>query len=64
MGNEFSISIMPRGVFEENHLERIGAAGFNFEFFDASLSLLSYITSSLPTNVLGAWLNYAGLSRA
>ena len=42
-----------RGVFEENHLERIGAAGINFEFSDTSLSLLSYITSSLPTNVLG-----------
>lgn len=41
------------GVFEENHLERIGAAGINFEFSDTSLSLLSYITSSLPTNVLG-----------
>lgn len=28
------------GVFEENHLERIGAAGINFEFSDTSLSLL------------------------
>ncbi len=42
-----------RGVFEDNHLERIGAPGINFEFFDTSLSLLSYITSSLPTSVLG-----------
>lgn len=42
-----------KGVFEEKHLDRIGADGVNFEFSDSSLSLLAYITSSLPTDVLG-----------